>query len=81
MIIKAISEQISIATANTVDSAKLVYVFNANTTAPTTITVANTTANTGSLRISSNQGMLIEKLSTETIQGATCFATKVGFRN
>lgn len=74
--IRALGLSIDISTANTINSAKTVYVFNANTTFQT-VTIANSTANTGSIVVGANSYVILSKPADNTIQGTTCKATAV----
>jgi hypothetical protein len=80
-VFKCLTEQISIATANTVANANLVYIFNANTTGSSLVTVALGGSNTGSLQLPPLRSVVIEKKLAETVVGPTCFATKIAYKN
>jgi len=63
--------EVSLASANTVANAVLVRVFNANTTTPSVLTIANTGGSTlANCTISFNREIFIRKNPTDTLAGA-----------
>lgn len=78
IIVKGLSEQISLTTANTVSNASCVYVAAINAAV---ITIANSSVTKSSFTLPANQFIFVEKLPTDTIAAnLTVFATDVAFR-
>lgn len=78
IIVKGLSEQISLTTANTVSNASCVYVAAISAA---TITVANSSVTKSSFTLPASQYIFVEKLPTDTIAAnVTVFATDVAFR-
>lgn len=77
-IIKPLSTEISIATANTVSNAYLVLV--TNTGAATTLTVANGVTTVANLTMLANSTMIIEKQFDQTVQGTGLLAVPVAYK-
>lgn len=76
--LKPLGLAINIASANTVNDAKTIYISNISATNQL-VTVANTTANTSSFYIPQNSGMVLIKNSSDTVQAANTFATPVSY--
>jgi len=80
-IIKPLSEQITLSTANTVSNASLVYIIPDGTN-DSLITINDGSSNTGSLLVrGSSVGLLIEKEPTWTVQASNnVSATSVAYK-
>ena len=79
LIVKPLSEEISIDTANTVSDSKLVRVYNANTAAQI-ITIANSSANVSSFTLAPDSSAFVEKENTHTIQGSSVLACSIAYK-
>jgi len=69
--------EVSISTANTVANASLIRVFNANTTTPQVLTIANTGGTISNTTISFNREIYVRKNPTDTAQGTNLLAVPV----
>lgn len=78
-IVKPLSEEISIDTANTVNDSKLVRVYNANTAAQV-VTIANSSANVSSFTLAPSDNVFVEKETTNTIQGTGVLACSIAYK-
>mgnify|MGYP003685680891 CR=1 FL=1 len=76
MIFELKSAEIAIDTANTVSDSSYVRVIN-NTASAAMATIANTSANTGSLTLSGGESIVLKKDPTDTVQGTGCEAVAV----
>jgi len=77
---KIANAEISIASANTVYSSKLIRVTN-TTSGITVLQIANTTANTANVTLTSYEVITIEKATTDTVAGTGLRAVPVAYRN
>jgi hypothetical protein len=77
---KFLGTEISVSSANTVSSSKVVRIVNiANST--TVLTVANTTATYGNTTVAPNEVMILEKSPTDTVAGSNLRASPIAYRN
>ena len=77
---KIANAEISIASANTVYSSKLIRVTN-TTSGITVLQIANTTANTANVTLTSYEVITLEKATTDTVAGTGLRAVPVAYRN
>jgi hypothetical protein len=79
MIIKPLGEIVVVTTANSVANSNLVRI---HSTSATTVTVANSTATTGSFSMPANTVEIVEKGATDTIAcSAAANCTPVAFKH
>lgn len=71
--------EVSINTANTVGGAVLVRVIG--NTSNTVLTIANTTATVANVTLLPSEVIVVEKATTDTLQGANLRAVAVAYRN
>lgn len=71
--------EISISSANTVANSVLVRVTGSN--ANGVLTIANTTATVANVTLLPNEVIVVEKATTETVQGTNMRAVPVAYRN
>jgi len=78
--LKLLGTEISISSANTVSTAKLVRVFNSNTTAPQVITIKNGSGSTiANVTIAPLTAVFVNKEPTDTVAGSDLLAVSVAF--
>lgn len=77
---KFLGTEVSLTTANTVGSNKLVRVVNANNSL-TILTIANTTATYANTTLAPYESMTVVKETTDTLFGPNLKATAVAYRN
>ena len=74
MIIKILSDEISIASANTVANASLVRVINTGASADLTV------SGVGNVTVTNTESIIIQKLPTATLTGANMRAVPIAFK-
>jgi hypothetical protein len=79
VIYKFLGTEISIGSANTVANSKLVRV--TGDSANQVLTIANTTATYANVTILAGEILVIEKATTDTLQGTNLKAVPVAYRN
>jgi len=77
---KIANAEISIASANTVYSSKLVRITN-TTSGVAVLQIANTVANTANVTLTSYEVITLEKATTDLVSGAGLRAVPVAYRN
>jgi hypothetical protein len=78
-VLKAMTEEISIASASNVNGSKLLRIYNTGTT-DELITIANGGATIASFTVASKTFTYVEKETTDTIQGANVRACGIAYK-
>jgi len=78
MIIKPLNTQIAIGSANTVHDSVLVRIINTGSAGVLTISNGSTYAN---LTLANSESIILEKATTDTVQGTDMLAIPVGYRS
>jgi hypothetical protein len=77
---KFLGTELSLSTANTVGSNKLVRVFNANNSL-TVLAIANSTVTYANTTLAPYESMTVAKETTDTLVGVNLRATAIAYRN